>query len=690
MTTTNISSTSSALHPDTQSSQSPVTPSRSASDSTNKAVVIGLFGVDGSGKTHLLRQLEKELEDEPFVFYDGSQIIDEVVLDGGLKAFQKMTAEKKKEWRKVAIDTIAQRSVDSGKAAVVAGHYLFWKDGKPEVAWTPDDAEVYNHILYLDVPVEIVLDQTQKDEERNRSNVPVDQLKEWQALEKNALQDECPKHDILFSLLTKSRIDDLNYVSALMKDFQQHSEKGSLDLAKSKLDEALIGKGKVETVLVFDADKTLTQEDTGKSFWDEAVDRSQGSKSDDRSVEKMFGGPLEYSYTAFRQAVLLYEEIANDAEYELICEKVASTVIMHPEFLSLLRLAESQKHVGTVVVTCGLRLLWEKVIERYDLSKTVKIIGGGRISDGYVVTAEVKAALVEHLQETHKMYVAAFGDSQLDLKMMLKADRSVVVVGNKKTRSKSMDKHTRLYFRAIHHPGWTLRPFQSWEIMDWDFLDTFIRSDRPGRSNANIKVIQATPRGSTKILATSTRDSNIAGPALRESHRRIGFYLATEFLTDLIGLEVYPMMSVQDKKIEGHRLAHEAHTSIVPLMRGGEPMAFGVSDAFPLAMFVHAKEPENLKVGNLQGQRTVILVDSVVNSGKSVIEFVQHIRKLSPRIRIVVVAAVVQDEAVKNLQEKLTLSESFDLVALRFSKNKFVGSGKTDTGDRLFNTTHLG
>lgn len=64
-------------------------------------------------------------------------------------------------------------------------------------------------------------------------------------------------------------------------------------------------------------------------------------------------------------------------------------------------------------------------------------------------------------------------------------------------------------------------------------------------------------------------------------------------------------------------------------------MAFGVNDAFPLAMFVHASHPDDIKLHHLQDQLTLVLVDSVVNSGKTVVQFVQHVRNLNATIRIV-------------------------------------------------------
>jgi hypothetical protein len=74
---------------------------------------------------------------------------------------------------------------------------------------------------------------------------------------------------------------------------------------------------------------------------------------------------------------------------------------MYPEFVSLLQLVVEQEHVGAVIVSCGLRRVWDKVLEREGLSKTVKVIGGGGIADRFIVTAAVKNALVARLRDTY-------------------------------------------------------------------------------------------------------------------------------------------------------------------------------------------------------------------------------------------------------------------------------------------------
>jgi uracil phosphoribosyltransferase/adenylate kinase/phosphoserine phosphatase len=678
--------------------QSTVPENRSASN--DKAVVVGLYGVPGSGKSFLLNQLKQELEKEHFAFYEGSRMIAAVV-PGGLDAFQKLEEQEKVHWRQLAIDTIGKKCADSGQVAVVAGHFMFWPEeeegGQP--VYTQMDLDTFTHILYLDVPAEVVAQRRLDDTGRSRPSISVTHLRQWQQEEKTQLRRLCRHHDILFSLVSSHPML-LEKVSMLLRDFRDHTEKYNLSHAERRLDEALVAdQGQLETVLVMDADRTLAAEDTGALFW-KTVSNSRRLRDEECTLKTLFSSPLGYSYTAFRQATLLYEETADDQEFDVFCQDVASAVTMHPEFVSLLQLVADQEHVSAVVVSCGLRRVWDKVLEREGLSKTVKVIGGGRIADGFVVTAAVKAALVTRLRDTHQMHVWAFGDSLLDLDMLSKAHQAIVVVGEEQTRSKSMD---AALMNAIDNDG--LRAHQAVlpsnasprldtirlpliHITEPEFVDSVLcRRSR----YANLQVLHATDRNAAKLLMTPMRDATIAGPVLREAHRRVGWYLATEFLADLIGVEEYPTPHVQGHHTSGYRLFHEQQTLIVALMRGGEAMALGVNDAFPLAMFIHASSPDQIMLHHLQGQLTLVLVDSVVNSGKTVVQFVQHVRNLHATIRIVVVAGVVQAQSIAgvSLAQALARHAKLSLVALRLSDNKFTGRGTTDTGNRLFNTTHL-
>ena len=674
---------------------------QSASD--HKSIVVGLYGISGSGKTYLLTKLKEKLGTTQFAFYEGSEVIATLV-PGGLEAFKDMEEQKKKHWRQRAIDTIEKNSSDSGQVAVVAGHFMFWSKEQEAglTVCTQNDLDVFTHILYLDIPTDNVEQFRRNDTRRDRPSLSASHLRKWQQEEKTQLRNLCRHHGILFSLISPYPTEEtlLEKVSTLLLDFKDQTEKHNLFQAESRLDRAIAAsQGQLKTVLVMDADKTLAAEDTGALFWKKVSDWKP-LEYEASTLKTLFSGPLQYTHTAFRQAILLYEEATDDQEYEAICQDVASEVKMHPEFVSLLQLLGEEESIGAVVVTSGLRRVWDKVLEREGLSKKVEVIGGGRIGDGLVISAAVKGALVARLREFHRVYVWAFGDSPLDLDMLHKADRAIIVVGEEPTRSTTMDKaltdaiayhglqahQTVLPSNASPRLDTTRLPLR--KLTQLEFVNSLLGGHNP---RGGLQFLCATDKNVAKLLATPMRDAAVAGPRLREAHRRVGWYLAIEVLADVVGIENCPIQHVLGHETRGYQLFHEQQTTIVALMRGGEPMALGVSDAFPLAMFVHASDPENLKAHHLEGQLTVILVDSVVNTGKTIIEFVEQVRKLHATIRIVVVAGVVQAQCVSGngLHQTLAKYGKVHLIALRVSDTKFTGSGTTDTGNRLFNTTHL-
>lgn len=450
----------------------------------------------------------------------------------------------------------------------------------------------------------------------------------------------------------------------------------------------------IESMLVLDADRTLTEEDTGKLFWEDPG-------YDESPLEAIFRSSLGYSYTAFRQAVLLYEESTSSEEFITRCGEVAARTRIYPEFVSLLQLVKGHAHVGAVVVTCGVRHVWEEVLKREGLLDKVKVIGGSRIDDGFVVTSTVKEALVGCLQKRYGAYVWAFGDSPLDIDMLKKADQAIVIVGNESKRSKAMDD---ALLKSLGHDGFKARqamlPPKASPRLDIKQLPAISLTQREfiadilvrGCPKPSVEVIEATNRPAAKLLMTPMRDALNSGLALCEAHRRTGSYLATEFVSLVIGCESQPIYHVQGDYKDGYRLFHEDETLIVALMRGGDPMARGVWDVFPRAMYLHAKHPEDIKMHHLDGQVNILLVDSVVNSGRSIAEFVQYVRNIHATIRIVVIAGVIQAGSVAGgyLSQALAGSyQTLSIVTLRQSQNKYTGTGNIDTGNRLFNTEHL-
>lgn len=717
-----------------------------------KPTIIGIFGIPGSGKTFLWNQLLDQLGEEHYKFFEGSQVIAgicpvrtepqcpstlpttlpsvrvlyhipfapyyssgwmrrclgrncRVLLgarlteqQGGLDAFKASSEVDKLQWRQRAITKIRDECASSGRAGVVVGHFMFWEENKlHETVLTARDWDTFTHILYLDVPAELVEQRRRDDSQRSRPAVSVHHLLRWQFEEKTQLRRLCGEHGVLFSCVSPGPAL-LDKVTSLLHDFRIHDEGYNLAKASARLDEIFEGREYLETVLVFDGDRTLAAEDTGELF---ALERC-GDWNDTHweNFGNIFGSPLGYSYTAFRQAMLLYEEMADARQFKRACYTVASQVTIHPDFLSLLDKAAKENHVGAVIITCGLGYLWETILEVHDLQGSVRVIGGGKLADKFVVTAAVKATLVECLKSFHGARVWAFGDGPLDLPMLQKADEAVVVVRQKAIRSKTMEKALleaidlqglrarQLLLPGDVEPRLDVAKLPLVELDETTVLNSILRRDI---RRSVLKVIHESDSNSARMLMTPTRDARLRGPGLREAHRHVGRYLAIRHLSEVVGVEEHPIPHVQGHQTGGFRLRDAQKTCIVALMRGGEPMAMGVSDVVPEAMFIHAQNPHDLTSRHLENQTTVLLVDSVVNSGASVVGFYERIRSLKATARIVVVAGVVQAQCVSEggLLYGLGHDAFFDVVALRLSDNAFTGQGGTDTGNRLFNTTHL-
>jgi hypothetical protein len=189
----------------------------------------------------------------------------------------------------------------------------------------------------------------------------------------------------------------------------------------------------------------------------------------------------------------------------------------------------------------------------------------------------VKAAIVSCLRKFHHLYAWAFGDSPLDLSMLRKADQAIVLVIEEQNRSKTIDAEL---LKAIDNDGLSARqallPSNVSPRLNTTRLPVvrlknlkFVASKPskpsmllPMRSQQlaycqhmhPLRVLHATHRSSSKLLMTSMRNPMVSGPVLQDVHRRVGWYLATEFLTELIGVESYLITHVLGHTTASHRL----------------------------------------------------------------------------------------------------------------------------------------
>ena len=148
-----------------------------------------------------------------------------------------------------------------------------------------------------------------------------------------------------------------------------------------------------------------------------------------------------------------------------------------------------------------------------------------------------------------------------------------------------------------------------------------------------------------RLIAITKSNSGIMGPELAKAHIRLG---------ELIG---------------GHIDVNPEETTVLAMLRGGIFFAEGIY--FSLGCRFQVFDPKKEKFVRPE-TKNVILVDSVINTGKTLIDI------LEPDMKIA--CCVINENAISKFQSQL--------YTVRVSKNSFVGSDvKVQSGNKGPDTT---
>lgn len=212
-----------------------------------------------------------------------------------------------------------------------------------------------------------------------------------------------------------------------------------------------------------------------------------------------------------------------------------------------------------------------------------------------------------------------------------------------------------------------------------------------GQLTNGINVIQdcSINDASVQLLTDQSRSATFQGPMLQEIHRQMGArivqYLIAEYshVANLVEETSFP--HVQNTNFAGITAAGK-NLLILPLMRGGEPMARGVYETFPQAQFVHYQDEAKTQLDAfMPNTDTILVVDSVMNKGRSMRQVLRHLARLATgrSFQVFVLCGVAQAQAAHDLPRDYPRVR---FVTLRISNNQYTGKGGTDTGNRLFGT----
>lgn len=250
----------------------------------------------------------------------------------------------------------------------------------------------------------------------------------------------------------------------------------------------------------------------------------------------------------------------------------------------------------------------------------------GTIFASPYISADVKYYVVKQLRE-HGYTIFAYGDSKIDLYMLREADKGFLYIGKRISRSLKNESLSGLV-----------------PIYDHSLV---ILADEDEEVEADIAICKS--------------NSGISGSRLAAAHVHLGEKIGRHIAT------VFP----------------EKNTSILVLERGGRFFGDGVYMGAGGIFYSMNPKQDDAPVINTE---RVVIVDSVINTGKSIMRIIDELKNYNPGIDVIIAANVIQNEAVELFKDYL-------VFATRLSKNSFVGvnqskqTGKTgpDTADRLFN-----
>ena len=278
---------------------------------------------------------------------------------------------------------------------------------------------------------------------------------------------------------------------------------------------------------------------------------------------------------------------------------------------------------NAIILSSGLSEIWNDIIgQKYG----IKVFSGKKVS------AETKYFVAKFLKK--KYTVTAYGDSKNDLFMLREADTGYIVIYNHLSRSLLRSEIAGL------------------KIINFNQNFTILSDDES---------ISEPEKGEILNLVEITKsDSGINGNRLAKAHFELGNKISRYFSS-----------------------IPENDTTVISFERSGHFFADGI-----YMNFNGRFESYNSKIQDFPQLKTknVVLVDGVINNGKSMLATIDKIEQQSRDIKITIVANVINKDAVE-------LFNVYDLFVVRVSDNKFTGSNVRtqvgnigpDTADRLFN-----
>lgn len=175
------------------------------------------------------------------------------------------------------------------------------------------------------------------------------------------------------------------------------------------------------TVFLVDGDRTLSPEDTSRSFL-----RSAGG--DPLIIKQRFQRD-GYCFEAFRYHAEMHLALGAEV-FDQIAPIVARKVPLYAGVIEFLHAAAVQGDV--FVMSAGVPRIWRSILDGHGLS-SVGVLGGIEPTAPFVFGRSEKG-LVARLFRAHAAELIGVGDSDVDRELLLASDHAVIVVDHRKNQ----------------------------------------------------------------------------------------------------------------------------------------------------------------------------------------------------------------------------------------------------------------
>lgn len=594
---------------------------------------IAIYGVSRSGKDFFINDLIKsfrKLNNNIGLYHiNGSTTLKNLSLKRYNKAFNNLSELEKNTIRKDFVEYANEVEKEHG-SIIVDGHYAFYKENMTfNKVFTEYDLNFYDYYFYLDTDaIDIFYRMRMSDGEKKNDILTEEDIIKWKNYEIVNMSEELLSVDKELHVIkyTEERIESSDNKSMnLTISYVLGSIMFEYD-SKYRADKILQGINlkNYNSVILVDCDKTLSYEDT-------TLEILKMKGIDDSTLKDIYLYDRYTNYQALK-ALQFYcnNKVFNDVDLDTLVDRIHLNE-------DLIKDLKTKKYSRIIAITAGNHEVWDYILKKVNLDAIV--LNGDMIMSKYI-----KYYTLKKLQEMGK-YVIAVGDSMLDSLMLRFANKSYIISNKGKRES---IQNLLICNPQIHQLSYSKFLYENITIND--SIDSIICiSDITNEIANNISICKS--------------DSGITGKLLRNAHYSLGIELAKLIQKD------YP-----NKKF-----------AVVIMMRSGLCFGQGIADFFDCPELFYEdsnskKFDDEFYCNSLYKDRIIILVDGVINSGKSMREIIAKMNGYKTII------------ATNVISSKFNVDYIHPIYATRISGRSFVGAkqqiisnGKgPDTSDRLF------